>query len=138
MGHSDKVSGTEASDFASFDFTTSGNNDRLLLVAAFGVGPKFEPFAVDSVTYNGVNMTRAASADLRDRRQKMLHRSEVFYLLEADMPVSGAHPVEIHFSHTPDSSIEYEAIEHWDATQEAPSTGDLYLQMGWPFSLLDD
>ncbi len=83
-----------STDSPSWNHTIGGGSERMLLVCinsfdAFGGGN------VTGVTYNGVNMTKAAGIQ---QAVSAVLRSEIWYMLEADLPAAGAYSVAATFT----------------------------------------
>lgn len=85
----------------SWSHTIGSGTNRALVVATgvenFGDGPT--PMPVTSITYNGVAMTPIPGA-VAEEGTTFMNRSELFYLLDADLPSAGSYTVSVTFAGT--------------------------------------
>ena len=77
-----------------FSHTLNAASNRIVVVGA-GLDDAGDAFDIDSVTYNGINLTFKVSIDTGTGAG-----SEIWYLLEADLPADGAHDIVISYPAT--------------------------------------
>ena len=99
----------------SWSHTIGGGSNRLLVVS-IGVEGDYPSVAeVNSVTYNGTSLTKAVENDVG-----AYQNTEIWYMLESNLPAAGSHTVQITTSGIPNDSIKAGAISVSGAAQSGP------------------
>jgi hypothetical protein len=120
----DNVSSTTSSDNPmTLSHTIGGGTNRLLLV---GISAECnEGISVTSVTYNGQPLTKAASVEADTGT---VGTADLWYLLEADLPVAGAYNVEVTTSGYTSKTVG--AISMEGVAQQAPEASNTNTNVG--------
>jgi prepilin-type N-terminal cleavage/methylation domain-containing protein len=109
-----------------FSHTIGGGTNRLLVV---GVSIENDPTgpAVSSITYNGQALTKIDSVEVSS--SGTMGRSELWYLLEADLPGSGAYNVVVTLSQAT-NELAAGTISLTDVAQQAPEASNTSSNVG--------
>jgi hypothetical protein len=84
-----------SSNILTWNHTIGGDENRVLVVGVQIEDPDFSIPVVNSVSYNGVNLTRAESHV--NTSGYAMHVS-IWYLLESDLPVAGTYTVQVNLT----------------------------------------
>ena len=108
------TSSTSTSSPMTFSHTIGGGDDRLLVV---GIGIEGDSIDVTAVTYNSVALTKAVDVVVGSSTQSL---SELWYMLESDLPSTGSYTVSITASYSSLTDIDAGGCSFTGAEQSAP------------------
>lgn len=102
----------------SWPHTIGSGEDRILVAGIAGEDNSTTDLTISSVTYNDVNMTLVEDSSETVYSTTTYTKTELYYLLDADLPLSGTYDVEVtYFGNVSESSggaISLENVEQRD------------------------
>jgi hypothetical protein len=111
--------GADGDSVVTWNHTVGSGANRLLVVAAAAEDWPGTPLAVQSVTYNGVALTRAISRQIPDFSIGT-DIAELWYMLDAQLPSAGTYQVRISLADTTTLGLAGGALSFTNAKQAAP------------------
>ena len=114
----DAVSSTELEFYYSqveWTHTVEDHDNRILVVVSSVEEYEYGDYGIDSITYNGVSLTKAASEVVESNG--IIASSEIWYLLNPDI---GAHTITVSYGSDPLRYIAVSAISFYNVAQQPP------------------
>jgi len=91
---SSSVNGTTLS----WRYNIDGGDDRILVLGVAGEDDSEDDLVISSVTYNDVNMCLVENSGITTGSSDYYIRTELYYLLDSNLPSSGSYMLEINYS----------------------------------------